>query len=285
MEDGLAKRDLHENPLVPNARLREMFVAMTEMRLLDEYAAGLKHGKKAGRAFDSIRGQEACRVSTAIALEEGDLVIDGAAGVVMEPLFGTKAGEALKKIQELRPAKDSEKKAASHAVAGRLLPAVEDAEERLTLALGVALSFKSQKKTSLVVAYVKRGELSGGAWKRALTMAAQYELPVLFVALPDGEKKAGDPAAKARTHGVPGVPVDASDAVALYRVAQESVVRMRGGGGAVLIDGVELETKKGVADPLEQMRQFLLGRKVGTESWMDRAGEPLRKRIAALSKS
>jgi hypothetical protein len=35
-------------------------------------------------------------------------------------------------------------------------------------------------------------------------------------------------------------------------------------------------------DPLVQMRDFLLGRKVCTKAWLERAGEGLRRRIAAV---
>jgi len=83
---------------------------------------------------------------------------------------------------------------------------------------------------------------------------------------------------------MPGMPVDASDAVALYRVTQESLGRIRGGGGPVLIEckGYRVERPEdSTQDPLLQMKSFLLGRKVCTEAWMKNAGERLRKRISS----
>ncbi len=35
MEDRLGEAEFHENPLVPNKKLRQMYVAMAEMRPLD----------------------------------------------------------------------------------------------------------------------------------------------------------------------------------------------------------------------------------------------------------
>jgi len=74
------------------------------------------------------------------------------------------------------------------------------------------------------------------------------------------------------------------DAVALYRVAQESLGRTRGGDGPVLIEcvayGVEGSGGGAPGDPLVQMKEFLLGRRVCTKAWLERAGERLRRRIA-----
>ena len=80
-----------ENPLVPNAKLRQIYLAMAEARVLDEALAKVQRRGK-GRRLESTRGQEACRVSTAIDLGAGDLVSDSQVGVVMDLIAGAKAG-------------------------------------------------------------------------------------------------------------------------------------------------------------------------------------------------
>jgi TPP-dependent pyruvate/acetoin dehydrogenase alpha subunit len=154
--------------------------------------------------------------------------------------------------------------------------------------MGAALSFKTLGRPNVVVAYVRHGEIGKGVWKRLLGQAGTLELPVIFVVLPaaKGEKRNGvaNLSAKTARWGVPGIPVDARDAVALYRVAQESLGRTRGGDGAVLIECMEfrVEGKAGVsADPLVQMKEFLLSRKVCTKAWLRGAGEALRRQIEA----
>jgi TPP-dependent pyruvate/acetoin dehydrogenase alpha subunit len=112
---------------------------------------------------------------------------------------------------------------------------------------------------------------------------------VIFVVLPavKGEKRDGTANLSAKTArwGVPGIPVDAGDAVALYRVAQESLGRTRGGDGPVLIECLEYRAKgsRGDApvDPLFQMKETLLARKVCTKAWLKGAGGRLRRLIAA----
>jgi TPP-dependent pyruvate/acetoin dehydrogenase alpha subunit len=294
MEGWLSETGMYENPLVPNAKLRQMYVAMAEARVLDEHIAALqKRAKtvrdaKLGRRLGSIRGQEACRVSTAIDLQPGDLVSDSQVGVVMDLLAGAKVNSLLKRVAEL----GSRKKARGTkrgGVPARVLPWVDDADERLRLAMGAALSFKTLGQANVVVAYVRRGELGKGTWRKIMGLAAKLELPVIFVILPGvtGDQTDGTANLSARTAqwGVPGIPVDAGDAVALYRVAQESLGRTRGGDGPVLIEclayGADGSARRAPVDPLVQIKGSLLARKVCTEAWLERARDGMLRRIAA----
>lgn len=289
-ETELSATELHENPLVPNTKLRQMYEAMAESRVLDEHIVKLQRRVKGRQRLDSTRGQEACRASTAIDLGPGDLVSDSQAGVVMELLAGAKVNSLLKRVAEFHSAKKGAV-AKSTPDSGRLLPWIDDAGERLRMAMGAALSFKTLRRPNVVVAYVRHGEVAKGVWRQVLRLASKLELSVIFVVLPPvkGERRGGmtNLGAKSARWGVPGIPVDAGDAVALYRVAQESMGKARGGDGPVLIECVEYRAKgKGggaAADPLVQMQEFLLSRKVCTKAWLEGCGGGLRRRIASAS--
>ncbi|MGH9596860.1 MAG: thiamine pyrophosphate-dependent enzyme [Edaphobacter sp.] len=281
--------ELHENPLVPNKKLRQMYVAMAEARMLGDHISDLQKGARRGKGAGelragSTRGQEACRVSTAIDLGPGDLMSDTQAGVAMELLAGAKVASVLKRAGELHSGGKG-KRSKAGLLSGRLLPWVEDASERLRMAMGAALSFKAQRQTNVVVAYVGQGEIAQGTWRQLLELAAKLELPIIFVVLAAGgrdKKGVATLSAKSARRGVPGIPVDMGDAVALYRAAQESLGRTRGGDGPVLIECVEYRAKgKRAGDPLIQMEQFLLGRKICSQAWLNDAGDGLRRRIAA----
>ena len=269
----------HENPLVPNKKLREMFVAMVATRALDEHAVALLRKRKIRLRLDSIRGQEACRISTAIDLGQGDLVSDSQANVGMELVLGGNAGSLLKRLA----ARDADSRTLGDG-SERQLPWIEDVEDRLRMAMGAALAFKTLKQTNIVVAYVPAREASGSVWRRTLTIAAKLHLPMIFVVLPEGGGKSKRVSRKAWSCGVPGIPVDASDAVALYRVAQESIGRTRGGDGPVVIECVRFRLKgkqdSPALDPIARMKKFLLAIKVGDQAWMDRADARFRKRLA-----
>jgi TPP-dependent pyruvate/acetoin dehydrogenase alpha subunit len=288
MEDWLSETEMHENPLVPNTKLRQMYVAMAEVRVLDEHIARLRKTVKGRRRQESTRAEEACRVSTAIDLGPGDLVSDSQVGVVMDLIAGAKVSSLLKRVTEIHSGKKI-KGAKLGETSGRVLPWIEDAGERLRMAMGAALSFKTLGRANVVVAYVRHGEVGKGVWRKVLALAGKLELPMIFVVLPaaKGEKRDGvaNLSAKTAQWGVPGIPVDAGDAVALYRVAQESLGRTRGGDGPVLIECMAYRMGgsggDAAGDPLVQMAEFLLGRRVCTKAWLERVGERLRRRIRA----
>jgi TPP-dependent pyruvate/acetoin dehydrogenase alpha subunit len=288
----LSEAGSYENPLVPNKKLLQMYGVMADVRALDEHIQGLQKGRKGRRRLGSTRGQEACRVSTALELLPGDLVSDSQAGVVMDLISGAPSkaqiDSLLKRVAEFHEGKIDGAKLTKEGALARVLPWVEDAGARLSMAMGAALSFKTLKRGSLVVAYVGHDEVGKKEWRQVLETASKLELPMIFVVLPGNGKdqeSVSQLSAKARGWGMPGMPVDAHDAVALYRVTQESLGRIRGEGGPVLIEckGYRPEgaRRNSVDDPLAQMRDFLLGRKVCTAAWLEKAGERLRKRLSS----
>jgi TPP-dependent pyruvate/acetoin dehydrogenase alpha subunit len=289
MEAALTEAGPHENPLVPNKKLRQMYAAMAEARALDEHIARLQKGVKARQRLESTRGQEACRVSTAIDLVPGDLVSDSQVGVVMDLLSGAKIDSLLRHVAEFNSGKINGAKSTRDGASERQLPWIEDGGDRLRMAMGAALSFKTLKRENVVVAYVRRGELAKWQWQQVLELTSKLDLPMIFVVLPGAVEKKKNATAnlisRARSWGLPGIPVDASDAVALYRVAQESLGRTRMGGGPVLIECIAYKTEgtkdDSPGDPLLLMKDFLLGRKVCTQSWLQNTGDSLRKRLSS----
>jgi TPP-dependent pyruvate/acetoin dehydrogenase alpha subunit len=256
-----------ENPLVPNAVLRQMYQKMAELRALEVHTG--RGSKKIRRAV----GMEACRVSLAQGLGSDDAVLDSRPGALMDHLLGAK----LKGVLEGKGSK-------------RLMPYIAPAEERLLAGLGAALLFKQRGLTDGVVVFVEHGEASSAVWRKAFTLAARQELPVIFVALPDLK---GQPSTAAGVSGishgcgVPGIHVDASDVIALYRVVQESWMRIRGGGGPVLIEGVPFHVhggRKRVADPIAELGKYLVDRKVSTAGWFGRTEAKFRRRLTAASR-
>jgi TPP-dependent pyruvate/acetoin dehydrogenase alpha subunit len=275
-----------ENPLVPHLVLRQMFQKIVEARLLEGHLLGAK-GKKGERVSQAI-GQEACRVSLAQDLNAGDVVFDSQRGEVMQHLLGASLAEILGTPTPEAPAKKTRKAAAVAIGGARLLPFIKEAEERLFAGIGAAVMAKHLKRADVTIVFVQQHDVSKGAWKRALTLSGTRELPIIFVVLPtlrDGKiKSESDLSDLAIRCGVPGVPVDASDAVALYRVAQESLGRIRAGGGAVLIEAVPFPApgkKNVVIDPVEQMKAYLMHRRVSPVEWFAEIESSLQKLLTS----
>ena len=273
-----------ENPLVPNAVQREIYRKMVEIRLL-----GALDPRSAGKPnrLPSVWGQEASRVSMVQGLTADDLVMDSYAGGLMDHLLGAKLPEVVRALRaEARGKKTADAKGAPK----RLRTYVEDAEERLFAGIGAALLMKRSGDRSVAVIFVKSREASNGVLRRAFTLAAERELPVIVVALAkagDGEGKSGVSKIAQRC-GVPGIAVDGADAIALYRVAQESLERVRGGGGPVLIECVPFHVqgeRRVTADPVAQMHEYLLQRGISTAAWMNDVKKRFEARLAAAQPS
>lgn len=280
----------HENPLVPNAKLRQIYTAMVEARLLDEYVARLQRKAKARHRLYSTFGQEAARVTMAVGLKSGDLISDVQINATMDFLLGARLHLLLRHIAAVvSGTKDRTTMQAKEATAPRQLPWTDDADDpvdRLKIAIGAAVALKMAARTNVVVAYVEQTEISKKDWKQILALAAKLNLPIIFVVLPGTDGKntgAANVCAKARSAGIPGIPVDANDAVALYRVTQESLGRSRGGDGPVLIECVPLEAAgqrtEETDDSILRMKEFLIGRKVCDEAWANHAGDAFRKNM------
>ncbi len=289
----------HQNPLMPDERLRQIYTAMVGMRLLEEHLeprrAGTKRGAKRG---DTVYGEEAARASTALSLGVGDLLADCGAAPGMALLLGAE----LKALRRSLPAKAGKTKAAATAASakastpdvsgefGRTLPLATDAEERVERSLGAAAVLKVQGAGRVLLVYVRPEEVRRKVWKRALGAAGEQELPMIFVALPDSREGSsmaeGELAERARSWGVPGFPVDGSDAVALFRVMQESLLRGRTGGGPALLECIAFaQPGEGLReDPLERLTELLLAKGVASEQWMERTRSAFQKRLTTGSR-
>jgi len=272
------KKVAYENPLVPNARLRQMYRAILRAHLL---AQALPPSQRALTA-----GRETVLVNTVLDLTARDYVLDAFASPVVDFIGGMSLTRAL------RPH--------AHFAGGMLagpeypcrIPALES--DAVAHALGIAFHLKiagtpekkKARKTAtdfaVAVAYTMPNHTSANEWKAALTFAAQNDLPVIFVLLPLAAKSkaskskassAKEPKLRAIAHraGVPAIPVDAADPVALYRVAQESIGHARIGGGPALIECVAFpaaRSRKPAA--IAHIEEYILSRGIATRAWMDR---------------
>jgi TPP-dependent pyruvate/acetoin dehydrogenase alpha subunit len=286
-----------ENPLIPNARLRQIYRAMLQVRML---ARALRGRRRGGVTL----GLEACLVSASVDLGPGDLVSDALAGGVVEFLRGAKLGVVLGRDQV-----STKRGVTADCGAAAPLPATADVAERIWAALGAAAALKAEaaranieskaadetaRQAGVVVVFALPGELPAPLWRKALTFAYEKELPVLFVVLPAAQAKGGNVraakmggvSAMAVRCGVPGIPVDADDAVAIYRVAQESIGHARIGGGTALMECVPfvIEGAAGrrspAADAIVGLQRYLVDRRVATQAWIEREAKSFAMRVA-----
>lgn len=137
--------------------------------------------------------------------------------------------------------------------------------------VGIALAHRLEQKRGVVVALCARPQPSLDTWRDALQFAVTEKLPIIFVIENDAMHSAApEPAPHlhplsfaVRNHDFPGIIVDGSDTVAVWRVTQESIHRARNGLGPTLIDCSTDPTR----DPLSHMEHYLRKRKLWDEAW------------------
>ena len=118
----------------------------------------------------------------------------------------------------------------------------------LPIAMGAAWSAQYRGTGQVAVCFFGDGTTNIGAFHEALSMAAVWELPIVFVCennlymeyTPIGDVTPVEhPAAdRASAYGLPSIIVDGNDADAVYRIAVDAIKLARDGGGPSLIEAL-----------------------------------------------
>jgi len=257
-----------ESPLISHARMRAMFRALVETRLLSARAA------KTRSAVHLIPyGLEGCWVGPLIDLKPGDLTSLPRATWLADHIRSIGARETANSasLGEVRQALKSF--TAEKSTRTNLAPI-----DRLLCSAGMAMALKPSAEKSVAVAYAGAADLTPSEWKHLLTVASEGALPLIAVITPDA--KPVDISSIVKRMGVntiPVIPVDAADAVALYRVAQETLVRARADGGIAVIECIDCG-----ADPIAILGAQLVRKKICTARWVANVEPAFRATLAKL---
>ena len=260
---------------MPNARLRQLYMAMMQARAFARSVPTL-------RGERSTLGLEACLVSPTVDLGPGDLVSDVLTGDAMDFLRG-----------RLPPDRKKRKLTANCGQAG-LLPGAVGSIERIWTAVGAAAALQSlaahnvpNSQPGVTVVYLLPRELPQAFLKKIFILAREKRLPLIFVMLPATtaiiDAKTGRISELALACRVPAIPTDAADAVAIYRVAQESIGHARIGGGPAVVECVHFAMagkRPARLDAIAGLEQYMLPRKVVTQAWLNREMKAFAKRLA-----
>ena len=237
--------------------MRAMFRALVEVRALSKHA-GRKRGIPAML--------EACWVGTAIDLQAGDLV----SGVHAEPYGQLIQAIGTRKTDRAATATDF-RGTAERVAAVKPFPG--SASDAVCCAIGQAMALGAAEGKNIAVTYAGADDLTPAEWTRVLAAANQGALPLTVVTVPVSRSRdaSTDLAAVVGSMAgarIPVIPVDAGDAVALYRVMQETCVRARADGGVAVIECVRCGT-----DPVRLLAEQLKKKGICTESWISKVEE------------
>ncbi|MFC4302594.1 thiamine pyrophosphate-dependent dehydrogenase E1 component subunit alpha [Cohnella boryungensis] len=172
-------------------------------------------------------------------------------------------------------------------------------------AAGFALAAKMRKEPSVAVVSFGEGSSNQGDFHEGCNFAGVHQLPVIFVcqnnqyaiSTPMSKQTRGRISDRALGYGFPGIQVDGSDTLEVYRVFKEARERALAGEGPALVEILtyrvtghsntdndmtyrtkdEVERNKG-KDGVFEFRKYL----IDSGLWSDEKEETLQKEIRAM---
>ena len=278
--------------------LRRLYAYMLKCRTVEERIRLLfRQGRFAGNYFAAV-GQEATEVGTTIDLLPEDTIAPSHRNFVVHIMKGTPLRLMFAHIYGRKTSPDQGRSAPAHcgyAPLNIINPASTIAAQ-LSIGTGVALAYRMQRKSSIVVALSGEGSTSLGFWHEAVNFAGVQKLPIIFIVENNGYAESVPVALqtaveniseKARAYGIPGVTVDGNDVVAVYVAMRAAIDRARTGGGPTLlecktyrwyghseIDPAKYRDSEELAywksrDPITNMERYLESNSLWSNQWKE----------------
>lgn len=270
------------------------FESMLMMRKFEE-KAGQLYGMQKIRGFCHLYiGQEACAAGSVSALRKGDkyitayrdhahpLALGTSPNAVMAELYGKETGVSKGKGGSMHIFDKEHGFFGGHGIVGAQVP----------LGAGIAFSEMYNKTGNLCICYMGDGAVRQGAFHEALNLSMLWKIPVIFVIENNGyamgtsvqrTSNVVDLYTLGESYDMPSEPVDAMNVEDVHDAVERAAVRARAGEGPSLLefrtyrykghsmsDPQKYRSKEEVEeykqrDPIEQVRDTILKRKIATE--------------------
>ena len=227
--------------IISNEKLRQLYLSMVKCRLLAE--------RLQNRAGETAPEHEAVAAGIISALLPGDAAAPSC--VAVRFLQGELQGKPLEELL-------------SH-------DAESDLASQLKLTLRAAQAGKKAGKGQIAVVFQE----GNSGFGKALKQASAKRLPVIFVR----QNSVLSESFGAQADGVPVIPVDGADVVAVYRVATESITHARKGNGPTLIECYFDPSE--VHDPILKMEAYLTRQGLFREAWKQEEAASFRRKLNA----
>ena len=241
----------NDQPLADD-QLRQMLATMKLARYVDERLEALYRQGRLPGAIYSGRGQEGTHVGVVSALRPGDSLFPTHRDLTAQLAKGLDLNRVLAqfwgRIDGYLRGRDGN----SHIGdwdGNRTYAVMSHLPIAYPVAVGAAWAYQRAGDGRVALAICGDGATSNGRWHEAINWSSVERLPVVWVVNNNqfaystpNEKEFAVPtiAERGAAYGIPGVRVDGSDVLEVYRAAREAVDRARGGGGPSLIESVSL---------------------------------------------
>jgi TPP-dependent pyruvate/acetoin dehydrogenase alpha subunit len=263
--------------LISDAKLKQLYATMLECRLLAQHALRLRNQRRA--FYSASLGQEAMAAGCVIDLGPGDTVVLAPGGSIAGLVKGAELSELMGQLYAPR---DNETR-----LAHNIVSSFSGEDQQLGLANQLAEANKQKQENSVVVSFATAPATASARWQKSLKFAARNSLPLIIVV---GNKAGIELPLKVPSDGLTRITVDGNDVVAVYRVAYESLERVRQGGGPVLIEGrvwklAGKRLRRAETDPLLHMETYLGARKLFSKRWKTQLARQFSREIDSARES
>ncbi len=303
-------QDNPDNPLISSDKLKQLYSTMLRCRLLEERALNLKKQARFKGHYYSAVGQEAVAVGAGIDLRPEDTVAPSHRDFILNLIKGVPLTAMFSQLYGRSTSPDKGRSAPTHSgyASLNIITPASTIAAQACIGTGIAMVNQMKGNDNVVVAFHGEGATSLGFWHEAMNFAGVRNLPMVFVCQNNLwaesvsvklQTKVEDMSIKAVAYGFPGITVDGNDVIAVYRVAQEAIVRARSGGGPTLIEAKtyrwyghseidpakyrateELEDWK-AKDPIAAMERYLTGKKLFSADWKQKITSEFQKELDA----
>jgi TPP-dependent pyruvate/acetoin dehydrogenase alpha subunit len=207
-------------------------------------------GKFVGGAY-SGNGNEATAVATAFALGDGDYIFPMHRDLGAHFVRGQSVANLMRQFLARKGSLTEGRDGTGHYTDAklRIYGNISHLGAMLPVACGVALACKIKKEPNVAMTYVGDGGSNIGEVHEALAMASAMALPFVLI-IENNHYAYSTPidkqfiveklSSRAAGYGIPGVTVDGTDILAVYRACREAVERARSGKGPTIIESVTM---------------------------------------------
>ena len=224
-------------PKLSNDEIKNLYEMLVLTRVFDQKAFNMQRQGRLG-TYIQFKGQEACQVGSAMALEDKDFIF---------PMYRNSALLIARKhplVQVFQYWGGDERGSISPQNVNNFPIAIPVGTQTVHAA-GAAFAAKLQGKKQVSAVYFGDGATSKGDFHEAMNFAGVFQVPAVFIcennqyaiSVPRAKQTHSETIAqKAIAYGIEGIQVDGMDVFAVYKAVKEAVDKGRNGKGPTLIE-------------------------------------------------